>query len=103
MTLNAKIKASIDTQFDTWEAQLKNKSMPLEDIFDIIGTEFINTVKNDTEEISQYRLDKLKSLEDLAMTLEEDSVEIEENENEADEREAQGMDESPEADDDEDN
>ena len=102
MTVNAKIKTAIDSQFDTWEAQLKNKSMPLEEIFDLIGTEFINSVKNDTEDISQYRLDKLKYLEDLAMTLEEESVEIEENED--DDRETQGpMDEPHEADDEEDN
>ena len=37
MTLNAKIKAAIDSQFDAWHKQLNNKSVTLEEILDIIG------------------------------------------------------------------
>ena len=104
MTINAKIKASIDAQFDNWEKQLKNKSVTLEEMFDLIGTELLNSVNTDTDEIAQYRCDKLNYLEDVAMKLEE-SAEIEEDEEEEDISEAQGRieEESSEIDDEDEN
>lgn len=88
MSINAKIKASIDRQFETWHKQLSNKSVKLEEILDIIGTEFINSMDKDTEEISKYRCDKLNELEEFAMQIEEETTEIEDDE--AEEEEPQG-------------
>ena len=88
MTINAKIKAAIDSQFDTWHKQLNNKSVTLEEMLDIIGTEFLNSLDKDTEEIAKYRCDKLNYLEELAMKLEEETIDTEEDE--VDDNEVQG-------------
>jgi len=78
MTLSAKIKADIDSRFDTWERQLKDKTVSIDEIFEVIGNEFLNSVKNDEQDISQYRCDKLNYLEDLAMKIEEECIDAKE-------------------------
>ena len=95
------MKASIDRQFDKWQKQLVNKSVTLEELLEIIGTEILENVDSDSEEIAQYRCQRLTDLENLAMDLEEESIDGEDDVDEF--PEAQGVqDELGDTEDDED-
>jgi hypothetical protein len=80
----AEIKANIDRDYDKYIDQIKKGSKKLDDLLDLIGTEIMAKIDVDTDEIAQYRSEKLNELVRFANALEGEEEFIEDKEEDED-------------------